>query len=111
MAISASELQNALVRDFTDDEESLYPPYWFWNELSDCDPVELEGIGRVESILTEGGEGQGEKLYMILRLTTPEGDEQFFRADGYYSSYDGRDWDGAELYAVRPVQKTITVYE
>jgi hypothetical protein len=117
MAISASELQQLLVSDFTDGEERHYPPYWFWNELADCDPIELEGVGKVESVTVEGGEGQGDSLHMVLKLTHPDYHDlglpapRYFRADGYYSSYDGRDWDGAELYEVEPREKTITVYE
>lgn len=35
----------------------------------------------------------------------------WLEANGYYSSWEGTDWSSAELYEVKPVQKTITVYQ
>lgn len=52
-----------------------------------------------------GGEGQGEKLWVVVKI-----DGKFYRKSGYYSSYDGSEWDGP-FREVSPVQKTITVYE
>jgi len=38
--------------------------------------------------------------------------DRIFQADGYYSSYDGSQLDDAmDFYEVKPVEKTITVYE
>lgn len=52
-----------------------------------------------------GGEGSGEYCYVILRVG-----EQYFRKEGYYSSYNGTDWDG-DFDEVEPYQKTITDYK
>jgi len=111
MTTTASELQKALVSDFTDGEEYHYPPDWFWGELADTSPVELADIGRVESVTSEGGEGQGDSYYFVLRLTDADGNVQLFRGDGYYSSYDGVNWEGTELYEVEPREKVVIVYE
>lgn len=96
---------------------------WYWegtgkegNYLDDAageflDAVEspseviFEGLGTVKHVLTEGGEGQGDSYYGIFSIG-----DQFFRMDGYYSSWDGISWDGVSLYEVEPQQVTITEY-
>ena len=52
-----------------------------------------------------GGEGLGDHAHVVIRV-----DDKLFKIDGYYSSYDGTDWD-TEWYEVKPAEKTITVYE
>lgn len=57
-----------------------------------------------------GGEDQGSTWYSVKYF--PDHDV-YIRVDGYYSSYNGTDfngWDG-DCKEVRPKQKTITVYE
>lgn len=50
-------------------------------------------------------EGGGEQIYVVIKVGT-----QYFRKDGYYLSHDGSYWDG-DVVEVRPIEKTITVYE
>lgn len=57
----------------------------------------------------EGGcEGGGEYCYSVIRL----GDE-FYKAEWSYYSYSGDDYDSISdsVRQVKPVEKTITVYE
>lgn len=53
-----------------------------------------------------GGEGMGEEYWVIFKVG-----EELFEVDGYYSSWDGVSWDGAELYKVAPVEVTIIEYQ
>lgn len=110
-APSASEFQRALVGLMTDDfEDRVYVPNWVWGELSELDEELVPDFGTVSVVTQEGGEGQGDQYFVVWKLTDENGDEYYFRADGYYSSYEGVEWDGAELRQVQPRQKTITVY-
>lgn len=54
-----------------------------------------------------GGEGDGETRFVVFQLDNTDGYTQFFRADGYYASWDGSNWDDSDLYEVvpQPVQK------
>lgn len=63
-------------------------------------------VGNYELIEQKGGEGQGEEYYIVIYLT----DHNFYvKADGYYSSYSGVDWES--VYEVIPKGKKIIVFE
>ena len=111
-APNALEFQRALVRLLVEDyEDVVYPPDWVWSELGELRNEPVPDFGIVTVVEDFGGEGQGDQRYIVFRLTDENGDEYFFKADGYYASYDGSSWDGTELYQVTPREKTITVYE
>lgn len=111
-APNAFEFQRALVRLLVEDyEDVVYPPNWVWSELGELSNEPVQDFGTVDVVLQEGGEGQGDQYFIVWKLTDENGDEYYFRADGYYSSYEGVEWDGAELRQVTPREKTITVYE
>jgi len=52
-----------------------------------------------------GGEGHGDEAWVVIKVGN-----QLFRKEGYYASHYGYDWDG-DVQEVKPVEKTITVYE
>ena len=52
-----------------------------------------------------GGEGLGDVVYIVAKYK-----DQFFRAQGYYSSWGGSDWSYANWVEVFPQQVTSTVY-
>lgn len=56
----------------------------------------------------ESGEGGGEDCYGVFKLR-----DKFYRAEYKYYSYYGHDYDYIldTLCEVKPVEKTITVYE
>ena len=51
-----------------------------------------------------GGEGDGDYAERVFQH-----ENVFVKITGYYSSYEGTDWD--EISEVQPKQKTVTVYE
>lgn len=51
-----------------------------------------------------GGEGDGETRFIVIKVG-----EQLFQYNGYYSSWDGTEWDD-DLYEVEPYDVTVTQY-
>lgn len=82
----------------------------YWAEIGREEVI--DGIdGTVHNVLTEGGEGQGDQYVVVIKVVPVDGEEQFFRINGYYSSYDGVNFEFAELFEVAPREKTIITYE
>jgi hypothetical protein len=66
------------------------------------------GFGEFKEVEQYGGEGQGDTWYSIKYF--PNFD-LYIRTDGSYSSYNGTDFYDGYGEEVKPVEKTITVYE
>lgn len=65
--------------------ESFYEAYNF-----PAEGVELPGLGTAKLVDSYGGEGLGEELWIVFDI-----DGQHYKADHYYSSYDGTEpWHG-----------------
>jgi len=82
-----------------------------WHDVQDhfATATEVEGLGTVETIDSDGGEGQGETIYFVLKIS--DGDTvRYFRKDGFYASHYGTDWDGT-FAEVSAVQRTVTFWE
>jgi hypothetical protein len=58
-----------------------------------------------------GGEGKGDEYWYVFKIKHPVHGEGFIRYVGYYDSWNGTEWEGTPARMVKPVQKTITVYE
>lgn len=79
-----------------------------WDDLGygDVDWEELD-LGKVDLVERYGGEGKGETYYKIYHFVDHN---VYIQINGYYSSYNGAEFEDAP-YEVKPVEKTITVYE
>jgi len=64
----------------------------------------LYGMVRKIDCSTGYKDGQEERI-MILQIG-----DKFFKKFGSYDSWDSADWEG-RLIQVKPVEKTVTVYE
>jgi len=75
----------------------------------DYDDDEL-GLGEIKEVEQVGGEDEGSTWYSVKHFVDHD---VYVRVDGYYSSYNGTDfYDGWNCCSeVKPIQKTITVYE
>lgn len=75
------------------------------------EPVEPKVVRGVTLKCVEdfGGMDMGSERYVVFSMTDETG-TRYFRKDGFYQSHYGTDWDG-EFREVKPVEKTITVYE
>lgn len=76
------------------------------DDVSDADWEELKTFCGGYSCVRMGREDE----YYMYTLHFPQHDV-YIEFAGDYNSWSGTDWDGARPYEVRPVQKTITVYE
>jgi hypothetical protein len=74
------------------------------------DYITVPGCGRVTVVEDFGGEGEGERYYLIFRVDFEDGSCRYFKMNGWYASYDGGYYDGP-FEEVKPVDRTITFYE
>lgn len=66
------------------------------------------GLGEVKEVDQYGGEGEGERWWSTKHFVDHD---VYIKTRGYYSSYNGTDFDYGYGEEVKPVQKTITVFE
>lgn len=59
-----------------------------------------------------GGEGMGDRCYYVIKFTRKSDSEDFVyvQFNGYYSSYDGKDYSYGNRYIVEPYEKTIRAW-
>lgn len=88
-------LKNAEGRDFSDCAYGDFP----------------EELGEVDEVFSQGGEGQGENWKRTYHF---KDHNVFIEFSGFYSSYNGTDfdqeWEG-DVKEVKPIQRTVTFYE
>lgn len=63
-------------------------------------------IGLVEVVDSYGGEGQGDEYWKVFRFK-----DRYFRVNAYYSSWDGVNFDMADIEEVFPEEVTTIVYK
>lgn len=123
--MDGKELEKLLAKKFNlpdwDDEEFDYDSYdeseaeygnifvgvaeeldsWYYRRKHGVDPtLDLDGV-IVELEEQWGGEGEGDRYGHIIKVSS-DNSIQYFQADGFYSSYNGHSWEGAEYYEVEP---------
>lgn len=109
--ITAAEFQDAVAKArFTYDGQVEED----WSELSwGFDPFEIEGVGTVFHVeKVGGGPGSGEEMEFTVKLR-PSQDwlpERYFTMEGYYSSYDGSNWDDEGFYESTPKEELVVKY-
>lgn len=81
-----------------------------WDFADDFETEENEAIfGNSTVVDEEGGyEGGGEYVHRVRHFTDHN---VFIKLEGFYSSYNGTDWDGYDYEEVKPVERTVTFYE
>lgn len=57
-----------------------------------------------------GGDGFGVDYWIVFSVEKEE-EIKHYRIDGWYASYDGRELDPMDYRLVKPVEKTIIVWE
>ena len=70
--------------------------------------LEYLGIGEIEEVEQYGGEGLGDSWYSVKYF---KDHDIYIRTDGYYTSYNGTDFEQGYGNQVFKKEKTITVYE
>lgn len=66
------------------------------------------GLGKVNEVEQVGGEGEGNTWYTVKHFVDHD---VYIRTDGWYSSYEGTEFEDGFGEVVSPKEKTITVYE
>lgn len=108
-ALSLTEVDRILSGD-TDENgpDDGYDGWW-----SEYETRRINGLGDVTLVQRVGGnEGGGDTVSLVFRVQAIDGFQgvRYFEKSGFYASYEGTEYDGP-LIEVRPVQKTVTVFE
>lgn len=111
MGYSTRQVMDALMNTeyaYDDEDRDYYGREFNWGDFSWGAREALStDVGVVRVVDQTGGEGQGDHAHIVF---TTENTGQYFRIDGYYSSYEGTDWDG-ELREVHRVTREVVFYE
>lgn len=73
-------------------------------EILDSDTITIPS-GEVELVDQFGGEGHGDDYWLILKVG-----EKLFKVEGFHSSWEGVNWDDAELKEVEAKEITVVQY-
>jgi len=90
------EAYNAEYEEDWDIEDEGYSEFVYLYSFGEFENIEQEG----------GGEGGGEYCFFVFKWK-----DVYYKLEYSYRSYDGYDFDDAEMYIVTPTEKTVTVYE
>lgn len=118
MSFTAAELE-ALIDDdetngvdglfFDGQDEPMSPDEWSEVAWGSGGRLHINGEDYTwKPVKDIGGEGQGDYAAVIFAVDGPDG-RRLFRKEGYYSSYEGTDWDG-NFAEVEAFERTITDY-
>lgn len=64
---------------------------------------------QIECVEQHGGEGQGDSIWAVFEVTSPDQVETYYKCHGYYASYHGADYNGCRK--VEPKRVTRVEYE
>lgn len=67
-----------------------------------------EGVGEFEEVEQHGGEDEGSEWYSVKYF---KDHDIYIKTEGYYTSYNGTDFESGYGNEVKPVKKSITIYE
>lgn len=82
-----------------------------WYDI--VDGFEFEDGSKLEDVDSEGGEGEGEYAFTVLKYTPANsvGDEKYFKLEYNYYSHYGCDFDNITVREVSRVKKMVEVWE
>ncbi len=72
------------------------------------DFISPKEVGEFEEVKQHGGEDQGSDWYSIKFF---KDHNIYIKTTGYYTSYNGTDFEDGYGVEVKPEKKTITIYE
>lgn len=90
------------------DPEDLEDDDFYWETMEEfygwypAGDKELPGVGVASHV---DSSRVNDDITLVIKI-----DNKFYRIVGYYSSYEGSNWDDSEWHEVKPQQKTITEY-
>ncbi len=101
--------------------ETLGDHSFFWNLVEETipntyvyrgereQPLVINGL-EFDCIEREGGEGEGSRYHITFSVSDGQ-NTRYFKKVGYYSSYEGTDWEGHPLFEVKPIDRIVRFYE
>lgn len=115
---------NGGLEDFDDESEDISDYYGNgegqtgWYDLIEAFPWrnDVEKIVQLSSGKLEildhrsGGEEEGTVMWLVLKFTDNNGNEQFFKKDGWYQSFHGGEWEG-DFREVKATTREVVFYE
>jgi hypothetical protein len=94
--------------EFNEEYYSNVVQYIAYEYLPTNKPFETE-LGTVTIVGHLSDPNDRDNVHVVVKLDNDNG-TTYYRADGYYSSWEGSDWGDAEFYEVKPVEVTNTEY-
>ena len=80
-----------------------------YNDISDNIVASIEAeVGPWTEIDQHGGSDEGPTWWTVKYFSKHD---VYIKLSGYYSSYNGTDFDEYDYQEVKPTEKTITIYE
>jgi hypothetical protein len=76
---------------------------------TDYNDVKLDAYN-IEEQDQEGGEGQGEEYFVVYKVTKDD-NTIYVKADGYYTSYEGYNFEFPDVYEVVESEKMIKYWK
>jgi hypothetical protein len=106
MTLTTVEVENA-IEAYNEEAEEIGSDFVETLEYSkQGETVPLSVGDAVEVDAKWGKEGGGDKIWVVFRIG-----DQLFRKEGYYSSYNGDEWEEGDITEVKQIPKTVFVYE
>lgn len=85
-----------------------------WFDLEELfygdESLTLEPLGEVYGIDRFGGEGQGDRYWVVVKLVEADGTETYYRRNGWYQSFNGAELDGP-TEIVKPSEKIVRIWK
>jgi hypothetical protein len=105
MTLTTVEVENA-IEDYNEEAAEISSD--FVEVLEYCKQGEIVPLTVGDATVVDaqwGKEGGGDKIWVVFQIGN-----QLFRKEGYYSSYNGDEWD-EDITEVKAIPKTVFVYE
>lgn len=103
-----AEADTSVLTDFFNCDVQVKPWDWDSEEITYFRKVLTHNNISFEEVDRYGGEDQGADYWSVYSFT--DGTEVvFIKFEGWYASYEGSTYE--KFYEVKPVEKTITVFE
>lgn len=77
-----------------------------WSREANSGTLMLPGVGQAEFVDAQfGSEGSGSEVWIVFNVK-----DELFKMTGFYSSWDGTDWNGYNIFRVEPEEVVMVIY-
>lgn len=101
MSITKQQIEQVLIDNFN--SEKTYNDEYIQYGLS-----EIKSDLTFKQVQQVGGENQGSTFFIVYEVTNANNDKVHIKFDGYYSSYNGSEFDnGLDFTMVEPFMREV----